>query len=263
MCFKIAGLNIEMSYSSELLRRQGGPYRLPCEDHDRMLTGHVAQCSSIVSPITSPDISLALPPSFVDLRLAEHPHLTRDECEYIWLGAQFYEKLLDHDGFLLHASGLAYDGRAYLFSAGSGVGKSTHTQLWRGCFGADKVSIINDDKPAIRLIDGEFVVFGTPFSGKTDLNQNISVPLQAICFLERAETDWIQPISSQEAIPMLLEQTLRPSQPDRMVRLLDLIDQLLGKVPVYRMGATMRVEAADLLPDILPVEPHRPINPVN
>ena len=38
-------------------------------------------------------------------------------------------------GFYLHSSAVELDGRAYLFSGKSGVGKSTHTRLWQQIFG--------------------------------------------------------------------------------------------------------------------------------
>lgn len=45
---------------------------------------------------------------------------------------------------------LEIDGKAYMFSAPSGTGKSTHAKLWRDCFG-DRVTMINDDKPLIKF----------------------------------------------------------------------------------------------------------------
>jgi len=118
--------------------------------------------------------------------------LSLDECEYIWTGASFCRHLLDYEGMVLHASALAYEERAYLFSAPCGTGKSTHARQWQEHFGSDKVQIINDDKPALRLTDGSFYVFGTPWSGKSEYSLNVQVPLQAICFLEQSAHNWIE-----------------------------------------------------------------------
>ena len=87
----------------------------------------------------------------------------------------------------------AMDGQAYLFSADSGVGKSTHSRLWQQVFGDQRVTIINDDKPALRLRDGVWYVYGTPWSGKYGLNHNLCYPLAGICFLERSKTNKIVP----------------------------------------------------------------------
>lgn len=60
------------------------------------------------------------------------------------------ELLLARDVMQFHCSALEMDGRAYLFTAPSGTGKSTHVRLWRQVFGA-RVTVINDDKPLVRL----------------------------------------------------------------------------------------------------------------
>jgi hypothetical protein len=144
---------------------------------------------------------------------------------------------------VLHASALAYEGRAYLFSASCGVGKSTHARQWQNHFGADKVQIINDDKPAIRLLDGKFHVFGTPWSGKSDLNLNVQVPLQGICFLQQSDHNWIEKIDSKAAFKLLLNQTLRPHELQAMDNLLIFLDKLIRQIPIYAMGCTISSEA--------------------
>ena len=82
--------------------------------------------------------------------------------------------------------------RVFYIKGGSGTGKSTHTALWLKNF-APRASIINDDKPAIRIQKDGIFVYGTPWSGKTDQNKNVKVPLQGIAFLERGEENSITP----------------------------------------------------------------------
>lgn len=113
------------------------------------------------------DIQLSINEAFCRVKQQENPHLTLEQCEYIFAGSEFYRKLINLGGFMLHASAIVVDNKAYLFSAPSGTGKSTHTKLWQECFG-DKAIIINDDKPAIRIEEGKCFAYGTPFSGKTD-----------------------------------------------------------------------------------------------
>ena len=114
------------------------------------------------------------------------------------------EKAPMHDTFLLHGSCIAVDGSAYLFTAKSGTGKSTHVRLWREMLG-DRAVMVNEDKPLIRLTETEPVVYGTPWDGKHRLSSNISVPLRAVCILERAEENSIRPITPGEAYPMLFQ----------------------------------------------------------
>ena len=191
-----------------------------------------------------PEISIGLSDSFIRQKHAELPHLSEEECEYIWTGFEFCTKLLPYDAFMLHASAVAYDGYAYLFSAPSGTGKSTHTALWQKVFGEDRTYIINDDKPVIRLHEDGAWVYGTPWSGKTDKNRNARVPLRGICFLERAPQNWIGRLSPGNAIYPILNQTLRPAYGDDMTALLALLDRLLRKTKVFRMGCNMEDEAA-------------------
>ena len=112
------------------------------------------------------------------------------EYEYVLAGSAFYFELLRYSGMMLHSSAVAVDGYAYLFSADSGTGKSTHTSLWLKLLG-ERAYILKDDKPAIRCTDGKVYAYGTPFSGKNDINVNARVPLGGICFIERAEENSI------------------------------------------------------------------------
>lgn len=182
---------------------------------------------------------------YLELRHGEHPYLSDESNEYIWTGASFAYKLLDRNGFVLHSSAVAYDGNAYLFSADSGVGKSTHTGNWQKLFGEDRAVIVNDDKPALREIDGVFYACGTPFSGKGDVSRNVMVPVKALCFIHRSEKNEIRRLDSWEALGILFEQTLRPSAPEYAAKVLEILDSFLEKVPVYSLGVTKDVSSAE------------------
>lgn len=153
--------------------------------------------------------------------------------EYANLARSFYEQILIFDGFLLHASAVELDGKAVAFSAPSGTGKSTHAAFWQTALDA---RIINDDKPAVRLMDGVFHACGTPFSGKAALSRNVCVPLHAIVFLKRAEQVTVRRLSTNEALYLLLGQTLRPTDAALYERLLSLMERLLSQTAVYEAG---------------------------
>lgn len=174
----------------------------------------------------------------------DQPHLSVDDSEYISTGGNFYRQLISFDGMMLHASAVMMDGKAYLFSAPSGTGKSTHTTLWRKVFGEDRVRILNDDKPAMRRIDGKWYAFGTPWSGKYDISINEKVPLAGICMLGRGVENKIERYGGPKAIHAILEQTLRPKNPELMQKLLTLLSELLSEVPVWKMECNMDDEAA-------------------
>lgn len=167
------------------------------------------------------------------------------DVEYMESGFQFYWQLLRFEGMMLHASAVALDGWAYLFSGPCGRGKSTHTRQWQAAFGP-RASVFNDDKPALRRLDGKWYAYGTPWCGKDGINKNEKWPLAGICFLEQAQENRIRRLSPAEAIPLVLEQTLRRLQPKSMERLLTLLDQLLREVPVYLLENRPEPDAARL-----------------
>lgn len=173
----------------------------------------------------------------------KHPLASDDESEYYCSAYRFYTQLVDFDGLMLHSSAVMMDGKAYLFSAPSGTGKSTHTQLWLDVFG-DKAAILNDDKPALRRIDGVWYAYGTPWSGKHDISINTRVPVGGICILRRGAVNKIEPYCGAGAVGDIFEQTPRSSNAEYIGKLLELLDKLLCEVPVWRMECNMDPEAA-------------------
>ena len=183
-----------------------------------------------------------------NIRAAElegrHPYDATDSyLEELAVYRKISERMIDYDTFLFHGSCVAVDGHGYLFTAKSGTGKSTHTRLWREYLG-DRAVMVNDDKPLIRADGKSITVFGTPYNGKHNLGANISVPLKAVCILERSTENHIEPVTPGQAYAMLLQQTYRPADPLLMKKTLTLIDRLAGGVELYRLSCNMDIEAA-------------------
>lgn len=213
--YRIAGLCVGMDTFGRTLR-QSAPY----------LT-HGAEADFVI-PAEEPPVPLSS---------------EADDAEYMRTCSLFYVKLLDYSGFMLHSSCVVLDGRAYLFSAPCGTGKSTHTQLWLKTFG-DRAYILNDDKPALRLIDGKWFVYGTPWSGKTDQNVNACVPLGGIAVLERAEENSAETLSGIDAVFALADQTLRPMSPRRFQTLANLMDKIISDGYLCKVRVNMEQDAA-------------------
>ena len=150
-----------------------------------------------------------------------------------------------YNGLMLHASAAALGGRAYLFSGPCGRGKSTHTRLWQQTFG-EAVQVFNDDKPALRRLDGRWYAYGTPWCGKDGINKNEKWPLAGICFLKQAKQNRIQRLTPAEALPLLLGQTTYRLRPENMSLLLTHVDRLLREVPVYELENTPTESATRL-----------------
>lgn len=155
------------------------------------------------------------------------------------------EKIPDYEAFVFHGSVIAVDGVGYLFTAKSGTGKSTHTRLWRDYLG-NKAVMVNDDKPILRISENGVIAYGTPYNGKHRLGSNISVPLKAICILERAEENHIERITKAQAYMMLLQQIYRPQNPVQMAKTLKLVDKMAEQTLFYRLGCNMDISAAEV-----------------
>lgn len=225
--YDIAGLKILMTTYHQRTRRQAKPYLSKEWWDDEMADGVI-------------DLGQKFYEEQHDTYLKYSGY---DEIEYIYTGALFNRFLIPHTGCMLHSSAVVVDDYAYLFSADSGTGKSTHTNLWLKHFG-DRAFIINDDKPAIRKIEDTWYVYGTPWSGKTDINVNTRVKLGAIVFLERSKDNWIEEMSIKEAIPKFLNQTVRKLKAEeKMDMVLKNMEMLLLENPIYKMGCNINDEA--------------------
>jgi hypothetical protein len=220
MKLSVADLIVEINPIYDLLKSRLGPY---IYDGERE--------ADIVIPITER--------FFID-RHNEHPELTLEECEYLYTSSCFYTELIKFGGIMLHSSCVQYENYAYLFSANSGVGKSTHTHLWLEKF--PTAEILNDDKPAIRKIGDKYYAFGTPWSGKTDENVNEGVPIGGICFLSRGENK-IKRIPGIMALKLFMEQTVRPADKVLMNKMLETLNIILTNVPIYQMTCDMSEDA--------------------
>ena len=170
-------------------------------------------------------------------------HFPDDYYEELAVHRQLATAMLDYDTFLFHGSCVAVDGKAYIFTAPSGTGKSTHVRLWREYLG-DRAQMVNDDKPLIRITEEGALVYGTPYNGKHRLGSNICVPLKAICLLARGAENHIEKTTKEEAYPVLSQQTYRPEKPEDLARTLTLLDKLTYSVNLYKLRCNMEPDAA-------------------
>jgi len=141
-------------------------------------------------------------------------------------------QLLYHfDGIFLHGAALLYQGKAYLFTAPPGTGKSTHALLWKEKLG-DRVQILNGDKPLLRLKNGIVTVYGSPWRGKEQLGFNGSAPLGGIYILRRGTQNQVTGIDPVGALAELLGATVYPPDEAGTDQLLTFLQQLTDRDPV-------------------------------
>lgn len=197
--------------------------------------------------ITATDLALERAKS-IKTSLAEgrdDTAISDSQLELTAIQRKIAEQLFAYNTIVFHGSAVAVDGAAYLFTAKSGTGKSTHTRLWRKLLG-ERAVMVNDDKPFLHMTDEGVMACGSPWNGKHHLGSNICVPLKAICILERGEENQICRIKAEDALTMLMQQSNRPMQAKWMPKYLELMDKLAGNVAFYRLHCNMDLDAAQV-----------------
>lgn len=160
------------------------------------------------------------------------------------------EALIAGNVLLMHGSALEVDGEAFIFTAPSGTGKSTHARMWRQRFGG-RVRMINDDKPFLRFETGRILVCGSPWSGKHRLDRPVMLPLKAVAFLERGPENRIEPLPPGEALTRLLRQVYLPASPEKLMRVLEFADRMSQEAAMYRLECLPDEAAAQLAYEVM------------
>lgn len=192
-----------------------------------------------------PDFSVSVTEDEIEKELSVNEISDRGYAESVCLYRRLCFEILSRNAFLLHAAVVEVDGRGYAFLARSGVGKSTHIRLWKELLG-DKLTIVNGDKPIVRLIDGKFYAYGTPWCGKEKLQTNTRTVLNALCFIERSDKNFIEPQKTADTVGKILKQVLLPTDAQRAEITLDLLDKLVLQTPAFCMHCNISPEAAEV-----------------
>lgn len=160
---------------------------------------------------------------------------TNARCAYLETLAVYRKiakSILQYDVFLMHGAVVAFEDSAYMFTAASGTGKTTHVQKWlenlKGTY------VLNGDKPLIKITDNDVIACGTPWCGKEHLGKNEMIPLRAIVLMERGDNNDIHEITFGQAFAGLLQQTFTPDKPELMKKTLKLLSLLKGKTKFYK-----------------------------
>ena len=195
-----------------------------------------------------------LPPDFVvsateqeideEREVLEGQNLPRGYVESIVLYRKIAEVLPRYDAVVFHGSVLEMDGKSYIFTARSGVGKTTHSRLWLDEFG-DKVRILNGDKPILRLIDGKVYACGTPWRGQEYYGVNAISPLAGVAFLSRGEVNKAKQIEVHNAVMRFVSQMyLDRTNTSNLLATIQLADKILSSVRLIDLECNMDREAA-------------------
>lgn len=144
--------------------------------------------------------------------------------------------------FALHSASILYKGKAWLFAGHSGMGKSTHANLWKRLF---DVSLINGDLNLLSVHHGNAKVSGLPWCGTSGIFSTEAYPLGGIVVLRQGKTNAVQPLSSDRQQLLLMQHFISPTWTAAQVRhSLNFAEKLAARIPVTAYTCTKEEEAA-------------------
>ena len=155
------------------------------------------------------------------------------------------ENIYTKNALLMHSALISTEDTGIAFLAKSGTGKTTHTLLWKQLLG-DKLSIINGDKPIIRIIDGEVFAYGTPWCGKEGFSENRRVKLSHICFIKRSLELRPVPIETDSGIEPLLNQIYLPKSAKGLEKTLALADAMVNRCKMWEIYCDKTLKSAEI-----------------
>ena len=170
----------------------------------------------------------------VEIKSKSHPNgmsaksvLNSMELEHLIAGIR---------GFVFHASYIDIGGRAILFTAPSGTGKSTQADLWHSLRGA---KILNGDRSVVRCTENGVVACGIPFMGSSQYCENVTLPLAGIVYLSQAPQTTIRRLSGVEAFRRIWEGvSVNTWDKEDVSMLMDTVTNVIGSVPVWHLACT-------------------------
>jgi hypothetical protein len=153
------------------------------------------------------------------------------------LEAMFLPKtLIQHGSYILHSSYIRYNGHGILFTAPSGVGKSTQAQLWETFRGA---KVLNGDRSAVMPTESGVMLYGIPYCGSSRICENITSELSAIICLSQAPVTTITRLTGLQAFRQVWEGcTLDQWDRAEVTACTDLVLDTLRQVPVFHLACT-------------------------
>lgn len=181
---------------------------------------------------------------YAEARLLEGVNAPPEQLETVVLYRKIANLLPQYDAAVFHGSVIEDSGQAYIITARSGVGKTTHSRLWLSEFGGD-VRILNGDKPIIRIIDGVPYACGTPWQGKERYGVNAVAPLRAVAFLARGTRNVARQIPTRDAVMRFVSQMyLDREEASGLLLSMRLADRILSSVALFEFECNMDAEAA-------------------
>jgi hypothetical protein len=146
----------------------------------------------------------------------------------------FVNWLANFGDVILHACGFARDGKGFVFTGPSGVGKST---LAAALSKDPSLTILGEDQVLLRRIEDRFWIFGTPWHVNSDLCSPLGVPLEKVFFLERKGINDTRRLTPAEGVLRLLQTAFIPYyRSDALEQILARMSLLAEEIPFHSLS---------------------------
>lgn len=155
----------------------------------------------------------------------------------------------NHKVLAIHSASVLYKEKAWLFSASSGTGKSTHAALWHNILNAP---YLNGDLNLITFRKGTPYACGLPWCGTSNLFTAKNYELGGIIFLKQAEADSVEYLDDNQKLLALSNRIISPVWDPTMLEIqLQIASKIVDAAFLCRLQCTPTKEAlAALLPAI-------------
>lgn len=171
-------------------------------------------------------------PSYIEL-------LGHADAEYRLMVLILSRYLLPLKRCVCHAVAVRWKGLIWLFSAPSGVGKTTLYRNWKLCFG-DDVEILSGDMPFLECRDdGSVWVHVSPWNGKENYHGAGSGQLGGILLLRQGKVNLMAQLTTSEAVLPVFRMFLVSLDSSSVVtQTADMTERILRAVPVWSFENT-------------------------
>lgn len=203
--YRISDLNIEINTNSKTLQNNLEQY--------------------VTSFDYKPNLILSITDDILLQYMEEYEGYTADEIELEYISTEYARALFDFNGFAITATAVEHEGSVVLFAAPFSDMKVADF-LPEG-----KVYVI--DNPGIRLINGEFIVYGTPFGLLGDKSKDVSFPLKSIVFVDKERFDSLKLLDTKDMVKMFLRAVMLSIRSDRTKHTLFMLEKLMKVVKFY------------------------------
>jgi len=150
-----------------------------------------------------------------------------------------------HGMAALHSASILYKDKLWLFSGHSGMGKSTHTNLWKEHF---NTPVINGDLNLLAIEEGTPVVHGIPWCGTSGIYDTKTYPLGGIILVNRGTTDYTEEITTDQKQLLVSQRLISPSwTKEQWEKNLEVVESVTKDILVCKLFCTKEKSAAEVM----------------